>query len=151
MFIKVVELTETMYSDQTRKFTYLSRKGMGYIMIAYRTDENYNFSDPILNITESQMLKTYEKIIMLMKTAVLGTKNNVLDNEISKEYKAAIKENGATHELVPLGEHWRNLPDKAIQTFKNHFVWVLAGLHESFPMYLWCRLPPQADMQLNLQ
>ena len=97
------------------------------------------------------MLKTYEKIIKQMKTAGLGTKKHVLENEISKEYKVAIKANGATHELLPPGEHRHNIANKYIQAYKNHFVGLLAGLHESFPMQLWFRLLPQDKMQLNLQ
>ena len=84
MFIKFVDLKETMYSDQTGKFMYLSSKGMRYIMIAYHTNENYIFSEPMRNRKESQMLKTYENIIMWMKTAELVTKKHVLDNDISK-------------------------------------------------------------------
>ena len=40
IFIKVVDLKETMYSDQTGKFLYLPSKGMRYIMISYHTDAN---------------------------------------------------------------------------------------------------------------
>ena len=40
MFVKVVDLKETVYSDQTGKCTYLPIKGMRYIIIAYHTDEN---------------------------------------------------------------------------------------------------------------
>ena len=58
MFIKVVDLKETMYSDQTSKSPYLSSKGMRYIMIAYHTDENCILSNPIRNKTEYQMLQT---------------------------------------------------------------------------------------------
>ena len=47
---------------------------MRYIMIEYHTNESYIFSEPMRNRTQSQMLKTYEKIIMQMNTAVLGTK-----------------------------------------------------------------------------
>ena len=88
------------------------------------------------NRTESQMLKTYEKIIMWMKTAGLGTKKHVLDNDISKEYKSALKANGVTHKLLPPGEHRRNIFKKALQIYKNHFVAGLAVLHKSFPMRL---------------
>ena len=77
-----------MYSYQTGKFTYLSSKSMMYIMIVYHTNENYIFSEPMRKRTEYQMLKTYKKIIMRMKTAVLRTKKHVLKNETSKEYKA---------------------------------------------------------------
>ena len=84
MFIIVLDLKETMYSDHTGKFTYLPSKGMRYIMIAYHTNANYIFSEPMRNITEYQMLKTYKKIITRMKTAELGTKKHVLENDISK-------------------------------------------------------------------
>ena len=51
-------------------------------MIVYHTDENYILSEPMRNITESQMLKTYKNIIMQTNTAGLGTKKHVLENEI---------------------------------------------------------------------
>ena len=85
-----------------------------------------------------------------MKAGGLGIKLHILDNEISSEYKEAIQANGATHQLVPPGDHRRNMGKWAIQTFKDHFIRVLAGLHETFPMHLWCRLVAPAEMQLNL-
>ena len=87
---------------------------MMYIMIAYHTNVNKIFSKPMRNRTESQILKTSKNIIMWMKTTGLGTKNHVLDNEISKEYKTAIKSNGDTHKLVPPGYHWHYISGKAI-------------------------------------
>ena len=66
---------------------------MRYIIIAYHTNENYILFEPMRNRIKSQMLKIYKKIIMRMDTAGLGTKRCVLDNDIPKEYKVAIKEN----------------------------------------------------------
>ena len=71
-----------------------------------------------------------------MKTAGLGTKKHVLDNDISKEYKSAINANGVTHKLLPPGEHRRKIFKKALQIYKNNFVAGLAVLHKSFPMRL---------------
>ena len=124
---------------------------MRYIMILYHTDANYIFSNSMRNRNEAQILKTHEKIVMQMKTEGLGTKKHVVDNDISKSDKAAIKSNGATLKLVPSGEHRHIIAKKSIQTQKNHFVWVLAGLHESFTMHLCCQFLPQAEIQLNLQ
>ena len=56
-----------------------------------------------------------------MRTAGLGTKKNMLENDISKEYKAVIKANGSTHELVPPEEHRHNIAEKSIETYKNNF------------------------------
>ena len=48
-------------------------------------------------LTEAQMLQAHEKILMRMKMAGLGIKKHVLENKISKQYKAAIKASGSTH------------------------------------------------------
>ncbi|KAL7530484.1 hypothetical protein ACHAXR_003518, partial [Thalassiosira sp. AJA248-18] len=150
LFVKVVDLKETMYSDQTGKFPYLSSRGMRYIIVAFHTDPNYIFAEPMRNRTERQTIEAYDKIVKKMKAGGLGIKLHILDNEISAEYKEAIKENRATHQLVPPGDHRRNMAKRAIQTFKDHFIGVLAGLHETFLMHLWCRLVAPAEMQLNL-
>ena len=66
---------------------------------------------------------------------------HILDNEASAAFKEAIRIN-SNLQLVPPDTHRRNLAERAIQTFKNHFVAILAGVDESFPMYLWDRLLP---------
>ena len=151
MFVKILDLKEVMYTDQTGKFPYLSSKGNRYVMVGYHIDANYIFQEPMKNRTERQMIATYQRIVKRMQDGGLSIKKHILDNEISKEYKIAIKENGITHELVPPSDHRRNIAERAIQTAKNHFVGVIAGVHESFPMHLWCRLLLQAEFQLNLQ
>ena len=74
---------------------------------------------------------------------------HLLDNEASAAFKDAIKCN-CTLQLVPPDTHHRNLTERAIQTFKNHFLAILAGVDQNFPMYLWDRLVPQAVLTLNL-
>jgi hypothetical protein len=39
---------------------------------------------------------------------------------------------------------------RAIQTFKNHFKEIIAGVDNNFPMNLWDRLLPQTVLTLNL-
>jgi hypothetical protein len=45
--------------------------------------------------------------------------------------------------------HRQNLAERAIQTFKNHFKAILAGVDDSFPMQLWDKLVPQTVLTLN--
>ena len=73
-----------------------------------------------------------------------------MDNEISAEYQKAIEKNKMTFQKVPPHDHRRNLAERAIQTFKAHFIAILCGVDESFPMHLWCRILPQVEMTLNL-
>ena len=46
--------------------------------------------------------------------------------------------------------HHVNAAEKAIDSFKNHFITELSMLDSSFPMHLWCRLIPLAITTLNL-
>jgi hypothetical protein len=46
--------------------------------------------------------------------------------------------------------HCPNPAEHAIQTFKDHFLSILAGVDPSFPPYLWDLLLPQAELTLNL-
>ncbi len=55
-----------------------------------------------------------------------------------------------TYELVPQDDHQRNMAEKAIQIFKDHFVGVLSGCTPTFPLHLWCQLLLQVERQLLL-
>ena len=74
----------------------------------------------------------------------------ILDNEISAEFTAALTLNKATYQLGPPHTHRRNLAERAIQTFKNHFKAGLASVDPNFPLSEWDRLIEQANITLNL-
>ena len=102
------------------------------------------------NRTEGEMIRVYQKIINRMKAAGLGIKKHVLDNECLAAMKSCIHGNGITYELVPPGQHRRNQAERAIQTFKSHFISILAGVDDKFPLSLWCHLLEPAELTLNL-
>ena len=52
--------------------------------------------------------------------------------------------------LVPLHIHHCNAAERAIQTFKNHFIAGLVSTHKEFLFHLWCRPLPQAVVAFNL-
>jgi hypothetical protein len=53
-------------------------------------------------------------------------------------------------QLVPPHCHRRNAAERAIRTFKEHFVAGLSSVDPSSPMHLWDRLLTQAEITLNL-
>jgi hypothetical protein len=53
-------------------------------------------------------------------------------------------------QLAPPHVHRRNAAERAIRTFKNHFIAGLCSTDKNFPLHLWDRLLPQAIMTLNL-
>jgi hypothetical protein len=102
------------------------------------------------NRTENKMIKVYECMVRRMKNAGLGFKKHRLDNECSEKIKMCIKNAGMTHELVPPNCHRCNIAEQAIQTFKNHFVLILSGVDDRFPLSLWCHLVRPAELTVNL-
>ncbi len=58
--------------------------------------------------------------------------------------------NGMAHELVHPDCHYCNIAERAIQTFKNHFVSILSGVVDRFPPSLWCHLVWPAKLPINL-
>ena len=54
------------------------------------------------------------------------------------------------YQLIPPHIHRRNASERAIHTFKNHFIAGLANTDPNFPLSNWCRLLPQAELTLNL-
>jgi hypothetical protein len=52
--------------------------------------------------------------------------------------------------LVPPHYHRRNAAERAIRTFKEHFVAGLSSVDPTFLLHLWYRLLPQAEITLNI-
>ena len=57
---------------------------------------------------------------------------------------------GIDYQLVPPGVHRRNAAERAIRTFKNHFIAGLCSTDKNFPLHLWDQLVPQAELTLNM-
>jgi hypothetical protein len=75
----------------------------------------------------------------------------IMDNEASAAFKQAIMFVWrASFQLVPPDMHFRKQAERAIRTFKDHFISILAGVDPLFPPYLWDLLLPQAELTLNL-
>ena len=96
------------------------------------------------------MIKAYLALWeRLTETGAVKPTTHIMDNEASTEYKKVIRQN-CTIQLVPPNNHRRNLAERAIQTFKSHFIAIIAGVDDSFPMRLWDKLLPQTILTLNL-
>ncbi len=74
------------------------------------------------NRMEGETIRVYQKILNRIKPAELGLIKQVLNNECLAAMKECIKENGIDYKLVPTGQHRCNQAERAIQTFKAHFI-----------------------------
>jgi hypothetical protein len=150
IFVHVEDLSEEIHTNQTGAFPHTSQRRNCYIMVVIYLDANYIFAKPMKNRTEGEIIRVYQKILNRMKAAGLGLKKQVINNECSAAMKACIKENGMDYKLVPPGQHRLNQAERAIQTFKAHFISILAGIDNKFPLLLWCHLLKPTELTSNL-
>ena len=80
----------------------------------------------------------------------LKPKLHWLDNEASKALKNFITKEQTEYQLTPPHIHRRNAAERAIRTFKNHFISGLCSIDKKFPLHLWCHLLDQAELTLNM-
>ena len=83
-----------------------------------------------------------------MKLQGIVPLHQILDNETSQTYKDEICNTGMAYQLVPPDDHRRNIAERAIQTWKNHFLRIISGSAATFPLHFWCQSIPQAERQL---
>ena len=119
-------------------------------MIGYHYDANCILGHPVTNQTAPVLTKAWEHLQSQFGKAGVAPEVWVLDNEISKELTEAFTKQDTAYQLVPPHSHQRNLAERAIQTWKNHFKAGLATTDPKFPLTVWDQLIPQANITLNL-
>ncbi|KAL7477858.1 hypothetical protein ACHAW6_003650 [Cyclotella cf. meneghiniana] len=140
-----------MYSDKTGKFPITSSRGNKYIKVAVKLDGNYIDAEPLKTRATQSLIKAYQAIHNGWKAAKVICPNwHILDNEAPEAFKQAIQDNQCRVELTPANQHRRNAAERAIQTFKGHFIALLAGVSDNFPIHQWNELLPQTILMLNL-
>jgi hypothetical protein len=98
----------------------------------------------------SEWVKAYDHIHQELTAKGFKPKLQTLDNEASTALKNFFTTNDVEYQLVPTHCHCRNAAERAIRTFKEHFVAGLSSVDPAFPLHLWDRLLPQAEITLNL-
>ena len=99
--IKVYNVKQTLYTDQTGQFPETSSRGNKYQICLHKIDSNTTWVDPLSRKTENSMIAARMNAISRMRAAGLNPKHQILDNEASAKYKVAIIASGMTYQLVP--------------------------------------------------
>ena len=92
----------------------------------------------------------YKDVYKYLESQVYKPTLNVTDNEFSKEVKNYVSSKDVNWQLVEPDNHQFNTAERAIQTFKNHFISGLCTVDPKFPLQLWCYLIAHAEMTLNM-
>jgi len=150
VYTKEYELSKLICSDQTGRFPVTSNRGNKYVMVVLDYDSNAIISQPIPSRSQTHLLQAFTTIHNKLKQAGRNPTFVRLDNEAPNNMKQYMTQQNLHFQLVPPHNHRRNYAEKAIGTWKDHFIAGLTSMEKAFPMYLWCRLTQHADITLNL-
>jgi hypothetical protein len=142
--------TNKIYTDLTGKFPTTSLSGNKSILILYDYEKNSVLSASMKNRGDKDMVRAFDLLIRYLIIRGLRPSLQSLDNEASLALRNYLIQKGIDYQLAPPHIHRRNNAERAIQTFKNHFISGLCSVDPNFPLKLWDKLLPQATITLNL-
>lgn len=146
----MVDIDGQLFTDQTGRFPLTSNKGNNYVVIFYTVDANHIKSYPIKSRHRSELLRAYSEVYAYLRMRGYRPQLHKLDNESSRDVEAFITENNASFQYTPPEIHRTNIAERAIRTWKNHFVAIRAGAAKSYRLSNWCKDLEQTDITLNM-
>ncbi len=123
---------------------------MQYIFVAYVYDLNAIIVCAMLYCTDASMVTAFTKVITILKAGGYQPALNVMENECSTTVKKYIKSENINIQLVPLHNHCVDAAERAIATFKEHFIAALATMDKHCPLQLWAEFLRQVELALNM-
>jgi hypothetical protein len=139
-----------IHSDITCRFSTTSAKGNKYILVFYDYDANNILTELTKSRGDQEMVRAYNKLIQELVDHGFKPRLQRLDKECSSALRSLLNQHDIHFQVAPPHMHRRNASERAIQTFKNHFIAGLCSVDPNFPLRLWDRLLPQATITLNL-
>jgi hypothetical protein len=139
-----------IYTYLTGGFPKRSHSGNKNILVLYDYDSNIVLTAPMKSRGDKEMVRAFDLLIQSLIMHDLRPFLKRLENDASLALRYYLTEQGTDYQLAPPHIHWRNNAERAIQTFKNHFVSRICSVDPNFPLKLWDKLLPQSTITLNL-
>jgi hypothetical protein len=129
--------TGVLYSNLTRMFPFMSLEGIVCFLVVYHYKTNAILALPIKNFTDKCILAAYKQQFKLLESKGHKIKLKVMANQASRVIKEYLTLQSCENLLVKPNNHQVNAAERAIQTFKAHFISALATTDSEFPLQLW--------------
>ena len=140
----------TIYTDNTGKFPVQSYHGKRIQFVVYEYRSNAIIVKTLRDETDKSMVEAFQEVYEYLTEKGFKPKLNVMDNQCSRAVQKFIKSTGADIQLVNPDDHRVNAAERAIQTWKNHWIAGMRTLDPNCPMQLWCQFIEQGQDTLNM-
>ena len=122
-----------LYTDSTGEFPEMSLDGKQYFFVAYDYDTNYIFAPPIANVQYKTIIEAFDKIFAKLTEKGHKPTFNVTENQAVTPLKKYFRAQNCRWQFVEPSNHRVNAAERAIQTFKNHFISGLCSTDSQWP------------------
>jgi hypothetical protein len=140
----------TLYHDLTGRLPIMSLEGNQYFLVAYDYTINAILVRPTKDLESATIIKAFDSIFQELKNKGFKPQLNITDNQAVAALKDYLHKEECEWQFVEPNNHRVNAAERAIQTFKNHFISGLCTTDQAFPLQLWDHLTEQAQDTLNL-
>jgi hypothetical protein len=123
---------------------------MFVFFIRYHYETNAILANPIPGLDSASILDAYKKNFEYLESNGYYPKLHVMDNQATIVINAYLNPQHVELQLVEPYNHCANAAERAIQTFRNHFIGGLGTTDSNFPVQLWDKLAPQVQDSINL-
>lgn len=150
VYVKIFRTGE-LHHDNTGQFPVKSTSGNSYVAVSYCEDANYIHVEPLQSNSAADAIQCHHNIIAFYRGCNIEPTFLRLDNQTSIELETYFKNVAKVQfQYVAPHNHRVNKAERAIRTWKNHFISTLATADPTFPLNLWDKLLLQSEMTLNL-
>ena len=125
---------EFAYGDLTGAFPFKSSRGNKYLYILYDYNSNAILVHPLKTRQAAKIKEAWETLYNRPCKHCHKISNFILDNEFSNDLKKSFNKYGVNYQFVLPHIHRANAAERAIRTFKAHFLAGLATCDPRFPI-----------------
>ena len=100
-FLKTLDVTWNIYTDQTGRFPVTSSKGNKYILVAYHYESNTIHEEPLKTRSGLDLTTAYQKLHRLLTKRGLKPHLHILDNECPNVLKNIHEWGKQKHSVSP--------------------------------------------------
>ena len=136
----------TLFADATGRFPVRSASGSEYFLVT--VFDGYIHIELLRNRSHLEYIAAFERTLNFFAAQGHHPVFVRTDNEVSQQLDAFFRARHVEQHRVPPGIHRANSAERHIRTFKNHFIATISTASPNFPLGLFDKFIPQAEICL---
>ena len=146
-YTRIILASSTLHSDLTGRFPVTSRTGAQYMFASVL--DSYIHVEPMKTRHHQEYITAYKRTLNFFGQFGRRPSFQRLDNETSAPLEIFALQNNISIQYCPPHTHRSLKAERAIRTFKNHFIATLCTSAPDFPLTFWDDMLPQMEICLN--